>query len=174
MSLAIDLFSVGFAVATRRMPDLSFPANTFVRLYEAGNERPIDDAAAAIANHDLRRTIESGWLVTGPGALVTIQPMQPAERNRLFVAGRDPFLFSVPVVWDKEAKFLRLTRAPAPHLVDLAANLAHFRDRFAAALGHRSSGGAGVANRFYELIARELAATEGRIATYAMLTATPS
>lgn len=167
-SFAMDLLSVGLAIATRRMSDLSFPANTFVRLYEAGNERPIDDASAALAHHDIARTLHAGWLVTGPGSLITRQPMQPAARNQIFLAGRDPFLFSVPVIWDKEATFLRLTRQPADRVVDLGANLRYFRERFARALTHRSSAGEN-ADRFYDVLARDLAATEARIAEYQRL-----
>jgi len=62
-----DVLSVAKALALGRMSDFSFPANTFVRLYEAGNERPIDDALAAFRNHDVRRTMDDGWISTGPG-----------------------------------------------------------------------------------------------------------
>jgi hypothetical protein len=119
------------------MSDFSFPANNFVRLYEAGNERPIDDALAAFRNHDVRRTMNDGWISTGPGALIATYPIREASQNQIFAPGRDPFLFSVPVLWDKEEKFKKLTRHAPPMVTELGANLAHFRDRYSKTLANQ-------------------------------------
>ena len=131
-----DVLSVAKALVLGRMSDFSFPANNFVRLYEAGNERPIDDALAAFRNHDVRRTLNDGWMSTGPGALIATYPMQDASRNQMFAPGRDPFLFSVPVLWDKEDKFKKLTRQAPSSVTDLGASLAHFRDCYAKTLAN--------------------------------------
>ena len=176
-----DVMSLAGSVALGRLSDFSFPANTVVRLWEAGNERPIDDAVAAFRNRDIRRTIGDGWLVTGPGAIVARYPMHDAGRNQLFAPGRDPFLFSLPLLWDKRATFARIARDPAPILADVRANLLWFRDRYARTLANRPSGGelagrtpdtetdppfTAFRDRFYELIAKDLRATEARIADY--------
>ncbi len=184
IDIAKDVLSVVRALALNQMSDLSFPANNFVRLYEAGNERPIDDVVAAFRNHDVRRTLDDGWVSTGPGALIATYPMHDASRNRMFAAGRDPFLFSVPVLWDKEDKFKKLTRATPSVVTDLAANLASFRDRYARALGNQRAvhDELGMLHdgeserdfrafygRFYEYVADELKRTDGRIAEYERL-----
>jgi hypothetical protein len=170
-----DVLSVAKVLALGRMSDFSFPANNFVRLYEAGNERPIDDALAAFRNHDVRRTLDDGWISTGAGALIATYPMQDVSRNQMFAPGRDPFLFSVPVLWDKEEKFEKLTRHPPSIVTDLGANLAHFRDRYAMTLANRRTvdGELGSLHgdedeeefrvfygRFYEHIADELKRTD--------------
>ena len=184
MNVAMDVASVVRAIALRRMSDFSFPANTFVRLYEAGNERPIDDALDAFRNHDIVRTINDGWLSTGPGALIATYPMHDAGMNRLFTAGRDPFLFSVPMLWDKEQKFRALTRTPPANGTDLYTNLTHFRDRYSAALArgpvrerdgdadHGDTDGEGFAifaDRFREQLAEDLRRTESLISEYRLL-----
>src|SRR5207253_8493502 len=91
MNVVRDVVSVATVLALGRMSDFSFPANTFVRLYEAGNERPIDDALAAFRNHDVRRTMNDGWISTGPGALIATYPIREASQNKMFAPGRDPF-----------------------------------------------------------------------------------
>jgi hypothetical protein len=173
-----DILSVAKVLTLGRMSDFSFPANSFVRLYEAGNERPIDDALAAFRNHDVRRTLNDGWTSTGSGALIATYAMQDASRNQMFARGRDPFLFSVPLLWDKEEKFEKLTRHPPSIVTDLGANLAHFRDRFAKTLADRRTVEYEVGllrgdeneqdfrifhGRFYEHIARELGRTDARL-----------
>jgi hypothetical protein len=170
-----DVLSVAKVLALGRMSDFSFPANNFVRLYEAGNERPIDDALAAFRNHDVRRTLDDGWISTGPGALIATYPLQDASRNQMFAPGRDPFLFSVPVLWDKEEKFEKLTRHPPSIVTDLVANLRHFRDRYAETLANRRTVDEELGSlhgdedeqefrifygRFYEHIADELKRTD--------------
>jgi hypothetical protein len=132
-----DVLSVAKVLALGRMSDFSFPANSFVRLYEAGNERPIDDALAAFRNHDVRRTMDDGWISTGPGALIATYPIREASQNQMFAPGRDPFLFSVPVLWDKEEKLKKLTRHAPSIVTDLGANLAHFRDRYSKTLANQ-------------------------------------
>jgi hypothetical protein len=92
-NLAKDLASVAVSVVRGGISDFSFPANNFVRAYEAGNEHPIEDVRAALADHDIARTLPEGWLSTAPGALVVRYPIHDLARNRLFEAGRDPFLF---------------------------------------------------------------------------------
>ena len=176
-----DVLSVAKALALGRMSDFSFPANNFVRLYEAGNERPIDDAVAAFKNHDVRRTMKDGWMSTGPGALIATSPIQDASRNQMFAPGRDPFLFSVPVLWDKEKKFKKLTRNAPSMATDLGANLAHFRDRYAKTLANQRTVDDEIRflrgdekeqdfptfyARFYEHIAEELRRTDARITEY--------
>jgi len=168
LDIVRDLFGLVAAVARRRMADLSFPANTFVRLYEAGNERPIDDLAAAQADQDIARTLSFGWITTGPGALVTRYPMHDASRNELYTAGRDPALASVPLLWDKARTFGRLTRAAPVYLTDLASNLDHFRMRYLAALAARDDDAAAddsFADRFYARLAADLARTNAAIAS---------
>jgi hypothetical protein len=81
INVARDVLSVARALALSQMSDFSFPANNFVRLYEAGNERPIDDALAAFRNHDVRRTMKDGWMTTGPGALIATSPIHEPSRN---------------------------------------------------------------------------------------------
>ena len=170
MNVVRDVVSVAKALALGRMSDFSFPANTFVRLYEAGNERPLEDALAASRNHDVARTMNDGWLSTGPGALIATYPMHDGGRNRVFAAGRDPFLFSVPMLWDKEEKFRRLTRTPPSTVTDLYANLTHFRDRYLEALAtHPPSNGDTFGARFRERLAEELQRTESLIAEYLLL-----
>lgn len=175
-----DLMSVAKALTSGRMSDLSFPANNFVRTYEAGNERPIDDASAAFVNRDLVRTMKEGWTSTGAGSLIVVYPMHDSGRNDLFAAGRDPFLFSIPMLWDKEEKFRRLTRRPPSSLTDLDANLVAFRDRYARILdgqwsprdeprtvdGDETRDFRLFRERLYRHIAEQLQATSARIAEY--------
>ncbi|MDQ2912298.1 MAG: hypothetical protein M3T56_03485 [Chloroflexota bacterium] len=178
IDVAKDVLSVAKALALRQMSDFSFPANNFVRLYEAGNERPIDNAVAAFRNHDVRRTMNDGWMSTGPGALIATYPIQDASRNQMFAPGRDPFLFSVPMLWDKEEKFKKLTRQAPSIVTDLGANLVHYRARYANALANqrtvsddlRDLDGDGdkrdlriFYGRFYEYIAEELRRTDARL-----------
>ncbi len=178
INVARDVLSVARALALSQMSDFSFPANSFVRLYEAGNERPIDDALAAFRNHDVRRTMDDGWISTGPGALIASYPIHDPRQNELFAPGRDPFLFSVPMLWDKAATFERLTRHAPSIVTNLAANLAHFRERYAATLARRRSFDEDVGmlsaieseqefrifyQRFYEYIADELKRTDARL-----------
>jgi hypothetical protein len=181
INVARDVLSVARALALSQMSDFSFPANSFVRLYEAGNERPIDDPLAAFRNHDVRRTMDDGWITTGPGALIATYPMHDAGRNRMFAPGRDPLLFSVPMLWDKGVEFRKLTRDAPLMVTDLGANLGHYRDRYVAVLANQQN----VDNerhflhgdeddqdfrafhpRFYERIANDLNRTEALIAEY--------
>ena len=179
-----DVLSVAKVLALGRMSDFSFPANNFVRLYEAGNERPINDPLAAFRNHDVRRTLNDGWMSTGPGALIATYPMQGPSRNQIFTPGRDPFLFSVPVFWDKEEKFKRLTRHPPSIVTDLGANLVHFRHRYAKAKANRRTIDEELGllhgdedeqefrifhGRFYEHVDLELKNTDARIREYQAL-----
>src|SRR5207237_8458276 len=150
------------------------PASTVVRRYEAGNERPLEDAVAASRNHDVARTMSDGWLSTGPGALIATYPMHDGDRNQLFAAGRDPFLFSVPMLWDKEEKFRRLTRTPPSTLTDLSANLTHFRHRYLEALATEpATDGDSFEDRFRERLAEELQRTESLIAEFRLRAAQP-
>ena len=184
INVAKDVMSVASALALRQMSDFSFPANNFVRLYEAGSERPIDDALAAFRNHDVRRTMNDGWITTGPGALIATSPIHDARRNQMFASGRDPFLFSVPMLWDKADTFTMLTRDAPPMVTDLAANLAHYRDRYARTLANQRGldDELGLLNgtededefrafygRFYALIADELKRTDARLTEYRRL-----
>ncbi len=57
----------------------------------------------------------------------------------MFARGRDSFLFSVPMLWDKADTYKMLTRDAAPIVTDLAANLAHYRGRYAKALANLRS-----------------------------------
>ena len=180
VNLARDLASVAASVVRGGISDFSFPANNFVRAYEAGNEHPIENVDAAFADHDIARTIAQGWLSAAPGALVVRYPIHDLARNRLFEMGRDPFLFSVPAIWDKRDKFLKLTRDPAAEITDLGANLRWFRDRYAAGLASSSAGtdggGAGGAfgpfrERFRAYIAGALAATNEQLLRYERLRA---
>ena len=176
IDVARDVLSVAKALALSRMSDFSFPANNFVRLYEAGNERPIDDALAAYSNHDVRRTMNDGWMSTGPGALIATHPIHEAGRNQLFAPGRDPFLFSVPMLWDKADKFKMLTRHAPSIVTDLSANLAYYRERYAKTLASQRTVDDELGSldgdtnnddfrifwgRFYELIAENLKRTDG-------------
>jgi hypothetical protein len=184
INVARDVLSVARALALSQMSDFSFPANNFVRLYEAGNERPIDDAVAAFGNHDVRRTMNDGWLGTGPGALIATYPIHDASRNELFAPGRDPFLFSVPMFWDKADKFKMLTREAPSIVTDLGANLAHYRDRFTQALANQRTISDDLREltpgsdedefrifhgRFYDQIAENLKRTEVRLMDYRRL-----
>ena len=181
INVARDVLSVARALALRQMSDFSFPANNFVRLYEAGNERPIDDAVAAFRNHDVRRTLNHGWLTTGPGALIATHPIHDTGRNRMFALGRDPFLFSVPMLWDKADTYGMLTRDAPPIVTDVGANLAHYRERYRKTLADQRGldsdlGQLSAAEnadafrafygRFYELIADGLKRTEARLTEY--------
>ncbi len=139
INVARDVVSVVRALVLSQMSDFSFPANNFVRLYEAGNDRPIDDALAAFRNHDVRRTVGDGWMTTGPGALIATYPIHDASRNRMFAPGRDPFLFSVPLLWDKADTFKMLTRDAPAIVSDLATNLALYRERYLATLANQRS-----------------------------------
>ena len=184
INVARDVMSVAKALALSQMSDFSFPANNFVRLYEAGNERPIDDALAAFKNHDMRRTMNRGWLITGPGALIATNPIHDASRNQMFAPGRDPLLFSVPLLWDKADTFKMLTRDAPSIVTDLASNLALYRERYERTLANRPSLADELAlldgtenendfrvfyDRFYELIADELRRTDARLAEYRRL-----
>ena len=96
--------------------------------------------------------------------------MHDGDRNRLFAAGRDPFLFSIPMLWDKEEKFRRLTRTPPSAVTDLYANLTHFRDRYLKALATQpASNGDTFGERFRERLAQELQRTQSLIAEYRVL-----
>jgi hypothetical protein len=183
INLVRDVVSVASALARSQMSDFSFPANNFIRLYEAGNERPIDDALAAFRNHDIRRTMNDGWMTTGPGGLIATYPIHGASRNQIFAPGRDPFLFSVPMLWDKADKFKLLTRDPPSVVADLGANLAHSRERFAKTLANQRSLADEMAllhgedadefrvfyGRFCALIGEELKRTDARLAEYRRL-----
>jgi hypothetical protein len=181
LDVAKDLAGLAACVAAGRMSDFAFPANSFVRLYEAGNERPIDDAAAAFRNRDIVRTLRDSWITTAPGALVTTYPQH--RPNALFAPGRDPLLFSVPWLWDKRGTFACLTARPPARFTDLGANLEAFRERYAAILARRGNGaeprarrGEGLAfgafaERFYAYIAQELRRTETRLGAFRRLTA---
>ena len=176
VAIATEALTALRAVALRRMSDFSFPANTFVRLYEAGNERPIDDPVTAFHDRDVVRTFADGWITTGPGALIVRSPMHDPARNRLFEPGRDPFLFSLPRVWDKEEKFRLLTRQPSATMTDLGANLAHYRARYDTILSgepdaedvapEQRGAFSTFSGRFYDYVARERERTAGRIAEY--------
>jgi hypothetical protein len=178
--VAKDVFSVAKALVLSQMSDFSFPANNFVRLYEAGNARPIGDAVTAFRNHDVRRTLREGWITTAPGALIATYLVHDASRNRLFAPGRDPFLFSVPMLWDKADTFRVLTRDAPPIVTDLAANLEHYRSRYAEVLVRQRSLEDELAmlgadddpgefrtfhGPFYKYIADELERTEARLLT---------
>ena len=184
INVARDVISVARALALSQMSDFSFPANNFVRLYEAGNERPVNDALAAFRNHDVRRTMNDGWITTGPGALIATYPIHDASRNQMFTPGRDPFLFSVPMLWDKADTFKMLTRDAPSILTDLPANLAQYRERYAKTLADQRSledelgllnGTEGADDfrifygRFYALIADELKRTDARLTEYRRL-----
>lgn len=179
-----EILSVAKGVALGRMSDFSFPANNFVRAFEAGNQRPIDGAAAAFKDHDVVRTLNDGWMSTGPGALIVTYPMHDAARNQMFASGRDPFLFSVPRLWDKEEKFKMLTRTPSTSLTDLGANLWRFHDRYAEILSGRRDMNDELRSvdgdedeeafrlfhdRFYQFIAGQLQRTSARMADYERL-----
>ena len=173
INVAREVTSVVKVFAFGRMSDLSFPANTFVRAYEAGNRRPIDDVHAAFADRDLVRTLKDGWVSTGPGALVATYPMHDGGRNRLFLVGRDPFLVSFPFAWDKKTEFARLTREPPPEATEIGPNLERYRDRYTAILRGRdaraldgSTSLRAFAERFYGYIGRALEDTNARIAAY--------
>ena len=184
INVARDVLSVTKALALSQMSDFSFPANNFVRLYEAGNERPVDEALAAFRNHDVRRTMNDGWMSTGPGALIATYPIHEARRNQMFAPGRDPFLFSVPMLWDKADKFKMLTRDAPSIVADIGANLAHYRDRYAETLANQRSLDDELAlldgtededefrvfyGRFYAHIADELKRTVARLTEYRRL-----
>jgi hypothetical protein len=179
-----DILSVAKGLALGRMSDFSFPANNFVRAFEAGNERPIDGPIAAFKNHDVVRTLNDGWMSTGPGALIVTYPMHDAERNEMFASGRDPFIFSVPRLWDKQDTFKMLTRNASTSLTDLGANLSRFRDRYARILSSRLDVNDDLASvdggederafrlfhdRFYQFIAGQLQRTNALIADYGRL-----
>ena len=179
-----DILSVAKGLALGRMTDFSFPANNFVRAFEAGNERPIDGPIAAFKNHDVVRTLNDGWISTGPGALIVTYPMHDAARNEMFASGRDPFLFSVPRLWDKQDTFKMLTRSASTSLTDVGANLAQFRDRYAKILSSRRNMNDDLASvdgdedeqafrsfhdRFYQFIAEQLRRTNALIADYGRL-----
>jgi hypothetical protein len=180
LNMVRNILSVAKAMAFERLADFSFPANNFVRVYEAGNERPIDDVLAAFDDHDVPRTMHEGWTSTGPGAFIITAPMHDESRNELFDAGVDPFLVSVPLVWDKREKFEMLTRHPPSSLTDLGANLAHWRERYARALERQRPLEDELTlvgdedkqrfrqfyGRFYEHTASELRRTDARIVDY--------
>ena len=184
LNVARDVVSVARALALSQMSDFSFPANNFVRLYEAGNTRPVDDALAGFRNHDVRRTMSDGWMSTGPGALIASYPIHDPKLNQLFSLGRDPFLFSVPMLWDKADTYQMLTRDPPSTVTDLAANLAYYRERYTKTLAKQRSLDEEVGflnageneeefrtfrGRFYEYIAEELKRTDARLAEYRRL-----
>ena len=180
INVAKDVLSIAKAFALGRMSNFAFPANSFVRLYEAGNERPIADPVAAFHNRDIRRTLSDGWLCTGPGALIASQPMHDEPRNELFTRGRDPLLVSVPMLWDKREKFHRLTRDAPATVTELGANLTEFRDRYARTLARERTVDDLPAfdegdefeifyDRFLEHIAEEQRRNDERIAVYERL-----
>ena len=130
------------------------------------------------------RTMNDGWMSTGPGALITIYPMHDEARNQMFVPGRDPFLFSVPMLWDKADTFKMLTRDAPSVVTDLAENLAHFRESYLKTLANQRSleDEARLLNRtedkdafrsfygrFYAQIATELKRTDARLTEYRRL-----
>jgi hypothetical protein len=179
-NLAKDLASVAASVVRGGISDFSFPANNFVRAYEAGNERPIDDVRVAFDDHDIARTLPEGWITTAPGALVVRYPIHDGARNRLFEVGRDPFLFSVPALWDKREKFLKLTRDPALEITDLGANLSWLRERYAGGLGSANAASDGdpakpgfgkFRERFRALVKRALQETDDQLSRYEQLRA---
>ena len=182
-----DILSVAKGLALGRMSDFSFPANNFVRAFEAGNERPIDGPIAAFKNHDVVRTLNAGWISTGPGALIVTYPMHDAARNEMFAYGRDPFLFSVPRLWDKQDTFKMLMRNASTSLTDLGANLSRFRERYAKILSSRRNMSDDLASvdrdedeqafrlfrdRFYQFIAGQLQRTNALIADHGRLVET--
>ncbi len=176
----------GLKAISGQTADLSFPANNFVRLYEAGNMRPIDDPFEAFGNHDMTRTIKDGWTSTGPGALVVTYPIHDAAHNQVFNPGKDPLLASVPLLWDKRSTFEKLTKEPPAELTDLGANLASYDARYrkivdeapgtADGLGRLENEGHRRAyrefyDRFYEQTERRKLETGAALAEYRRLTA---
>src|SRR5205814_332494 len=76
----------------------------------------------------------------------------------------------VPMLWDKEEKFRKLTRTPPSTVTELYANLTHFRDRYVEALATQStSSGDTFSERFRERLTEELQRTESLIAEYRLL-----
>ena len=120
---------------------------------------------------------------TGPGALIATYPMHGPSRNQMFASGRDPFLFSVPLLWDKADEFTMLTRHAPSIVTDLGANLAHYRERYLTTLANPRAIGDDLRDldnederefrtfygRFYDLVARELKATDSRVMEYGRL-----
>jgi hypothetical protein len=161
-----------------------FPRTISSAAFEAGNERPIDGAIAGFKNHDVERTLNDGWMSTGPGALIVTHPMHDAARNQMFASGRDPFLFSVPRLWDKQDTFNMLTRNARMSITDLGANLSRFRDRYARILSSRRNMNDDLASldgdedeqafrlfhdRFHQFVAGQLRRTDALIADYERL-----
>lgn len=162
--------------------DFSFPANNFVRLYEAGNERPIDDVFEAFDNGDIRRSMSDGWISTGPGSLVMTYPMLGTRLNEMFDEGSDPFIFSVPLIWNKKDKFRELTRSPPAHIADARTNLQYYRERFARIMstrnpaerdsyfkGDRRRAFAAFYDRYYEYVDMRLREVDELIAVHTRL-----
>jgi hypothetical protein len=102
----------------------------------------------------------------------------------MFAPGRDPFLFSVPVLWDKADKFEMLTRHAPSIVTDLGANLAYYRERYAQTLANQRTVDdelgllSGDTNdddfpifyaRFYEEVADQLKRTDARLTEYRRL-----
>jgi hypothetical protein len=126
--------------------------------------------------------MEDGWTSTGPGALIATYPIHDASRNEMFAPGRDPFVFSVPVLWDKADKFEMLTRHAPSIVTDLGANLAYYRERYAQTLANQPTVDdelgslSGDTNdfrifyaRFYEQIAGQLERTDALLTEYRRL-----
>src|SRR5438445_314912 len=153
-----DGIAVRYALVRQKPPGM--PLQEFVVRHSIGPALAMNFAP----------TMNDGSLSAGPGALIATYPMHDGGRNRLFAAGRDPFLFSVPMLWDKEEKFRRLTRTPPSTVTDLYANLTHFRDRYLEALATQpASNGDTFGERFRERLAEELHRTDSLIAGYRLL-----
>lgn len=184
--VALDVLSAAKGLLSGRMSDFSFPANNFVRTHEAGNEKPIDDVLTAFRDGDTRRTVREGWSSTDAGALVVKYPMAGAGENELFEQGKDPFIFSIPVVWDKKGKYNDLTREPDAGESDLGSNLARYRQRYADILAEKKPAGRyafldGRERRdfpafhaqYYELAEKRLAQTDELLERYKKLAGQP-
>ncbi|MBI4347875.1 MAG: hypothetical protein HY553_13545 [Elusimicrobia bacterium] len=135
LSKARAVIGSGLRLAVGKTAHMSFPANSFVRLYEAGNTRPIDDPQSAFADRDVARTMKDGWTSTGPGALIVHYPIH--SKNALFDPGGEPLLASIPAFWEKKDVYQRLVKDPPAELTDLGANLESWNRRYQAITTNR-------------------------------------
>jgi hypothetical protein len=134
--------SVG-EIWVRHLFNPATPANEFVNLALLGGEGPWATPAEIAAEPPLGSALfDQGWLPTRPGALVKVLPVH--AENDLF----DPTfrLFAVQSPLRMGAASATLAMLSDPRFTEIEANLAHWLDRYDAAIAEREAARAGLAS----------------------------
>jgi len=132
-----------FHAILHQMPDISIPANSIVRVAEAGFERKIGSASFVYSNKDHRRTfLKHQWISFSHGASMEVISLKPPEKNQMFLKGINPVILSAYKIKPQEKKFLNYQDNIRPEnkiYFDLEANLEYFIGEYQKALSQKKS-----------------------------------